>query len=128
MARKENKEIPKQRYPYRPYLSSSSEAPSCLISLNSPSFCSVVPFLYFRMFPSFQTTHSPLLNLLCSFFSYQSLSAPLSDHHFMLFHSNHPHLQLLLYSTVATTAMARWSHLCHASHACNFMEAVPHFK
>ena len=76
--------------------------------LSSPFFQPPVLFLFM------QTSHVPY---------------SCSDHHFLLSLFNHPPPQLLLCSTALIAAMAsRWSYPCHASHACNFMEVVPHFQ
>ena len=67
----------------------------------------------------------------CSVFLPSCLLVPCScsNHHFLLSLFNHPPPQLLLYSIASTAAMAsRWSHPCHASHTCSFMEAIPHFR
>ena len=102
--------------------SSKKSTQSSRFSLSTspaPLFCFSLP----KISPFFKP---PVLFLFMQA-SYAPCSC--SDHHFLISPFNHLPSQLLICSIASTVAMASgWSHLCHASHACSFMEVVPHFK
>ena len=97
----------------------SIELPVFPLNLSCSVFCLFLPKI------------SPFFQPHVLFLFMQASHAPCSrlNHHFLLSHFNHPPPQLLICSTTSIAAMASgWSHPCHVSHACRFMEVVPHFK
>ena len=102
--------------------SSKKSTQSSRFSLSTspaPLFCFSLP----KISPFFKP---PVLFLFMQA-SYAPCSC--SDHHFLISPFNHLPSQLLICSIASTVAMASgWSHPCHTSPACSFMEVVPHFK
>ena len=98
--------------------------------ITSPKKKKPLSSLSFALF-FFQVVFPPFFQPPVLFLFMQSSHVPCfcSNHHFLLSPFNHPPPQLLICSIASIAAMASgWSHLCHASYACSFMEVVLHCK